>query len=362
MVTLDSMVEALGELVAVESPSNDLLATRRCAEVAADIGSEWLGTRPEHVRVDGHTHLLWKFGSRPSVVALGHLDTVWPIGTLERWPFSVESGIATGPGVFDMKAGVVQALAATALLDDRDGLCILMNSDEEVGSATSRALIEELSQEARAVLVFEPSFEGALKLARKGVSNYLLTIGGRAAHAGLEPDQGVNALVELAHQVLALSKLHSRLTDASITPTLAQAGTTVNTVPALATIDVDVRAGTVEEQQAIDAEIRNLPTVLKGASLNVDGGPSRPPFPEQASAELFERAVRIARQFGVELTGVSVGGASDGNFTAARGVPTLDGLGAVGSHAHAMGECVVIAEMMTRSNIASALMSEMLRG
>jgi len=204
---MSDVIDTLAPLVECESPSEDLAATAACARLCGEIGSRALGRAPEEVVIDGRAHLRWRFGSRPRVVLIGHLDTVWPLGTLRRWPFEVDGDRATGPGVFDMKAGVVQLFIALSGLDDLDGVSVVLTTDEELGSRTSRALIEESVHGAAAALILEPSAHGALKTARKGVSCYRLSVEGRAAHAGLEPERGVNATIELAHQVLAAAAL-----------------------------------------------------------------------------------------------------------------------------------------------------------
>ena len=355
------MVEELGALVSVESPSADTGACAECARVVAEQGRELLGREPEVITADdGHTHLLWRFGT-PRVVLIGHFDTVWPKGTLQRKPFAVNEGRATGPGVFDMKAGIVQGFHALNTLDSLDGVAVLLNSDEEIGSDSSRALIEETARGLEAALVLEPSAGSALKVARKGVSMYHLTVHGRAAHAGLEPERGVNALLELAHRVVALGALARPELGTTVTPTVAQAGTTGNVVPAMAALQVDVRALQPDEQRRVDDEIRAMATTVSGAEVVVEGGPNRPPLPEQASHQLFDRAQAIAERLGIgPLQGITVGGGSDGNFTAATGTPTLDGLGAVGDGAHAEHEHVVVASMAERAALVAALVEDLL--
>jgi glutamate carboxypeptidase len=358
----DAMVELLAALVAAESPSDAPAAVAGCARIVTDAAVDLIGEKPEEVEVDGRTHLRWRFGASPSrVVLIGHLDTVWPLGTTARWPFSIADGVATGPGAFDMKAGVVQLLHVLSRLDDLDGVAVLLTSDEEIGSPSSRALIEETAAGARAALVLEPSAGDALKTARKGVSNYQVTVHGRAAHAGLEPEKGANATVEMAFAVLALSALAQPLLGTTVTPTVLRSGTATNVVPAEAVLQVDVRTATPEEQARVDIAVRRLIAAVPGTTIEVVGGPNRPPLPAASSAELFERAQRIAHDLGqAPLTSVEVGGGSDGNFTAALGVPTLDGLGAVGGGAHAEGEHVVLAAMPERIALVASLVTDLL--
>ncbi len=353
-----NMVAALEELVMVESPSADLSATAACASELAGIGSVLLGEKPERLEIDGRVHLRWSFGE-PAVLIIGHFDTVWPLGTTKRWPFAVSNGHATGPGIFDMKAGVVQALYAVASLGDRHGVQLLFTSDEELGSITSQATIEATARQAAAALVLEPSRGGALKVARKGVSFYHLHYEGAAAHAS-EPQRGANAMLEMAHQVVALQGLARPELGTTVTPTLARAGVTQNTVPATAYAYVDVRVGTAAEQARVDEEIRALPAHDPGVALSVSGGPNRPPMPVEATRDLFARAQRCADGLGIELPaeGAEVGGGSDGNFTAAIGTPTLDGLGAIGDHAHAEGEYVEVDRMPERAALLAALIED----
>lgn len=359
-VRLDDIVETIRRLVVCESPSDDHAAVRASADVAAELGEQLLGVSPERITIEGVSHLRWQFGGAPRVVLVTHHDTVWPLGTLDRLPFAVSDGVLTGPGCFDMKTGLAMALHAVAALDDRDGVTVLVTGDEEVGSPSSRALIEESARGARAALVLEASADGgALKLERKGVSLYELVAHGVAAHAGLEPEKGVNASLELAHQLLAVATLGDPSTGTTVTPTAAASGTTSNTVPARASFKVDVRASTAAEQARVHNAMTGLAPVLAGASLELRGGVNRPPLEAAASAWLFDRAAAAAERLGLApLSGVAVGGASDGNFTAGIGVPTLDGLGAVGGGAHAESEHVVVSEIVPRT----LLLLELVRG
>ena len=335
---LSLILADLRELVECESPSADLEAVARSADVVARVGTARLGVAPERIVIDGRTHLRWRLGDGPSrVLVLGHHDTVWPMGSLATRPYSVEDGVLRGPGCFDMKAGVVMAFHAIASLADRDGVTILVTGDEELGSPSSRELIEDEARMAQAALVLEASADGgALKIERKGVSLYDVRLLGRAAHAGLEPELGVNATIELAHQVLAVAALGQHDAGTTVTPTASGSGTTTNTVPAAGSFAVDVRVRTVAEQDRVDAAMRSLRAVLPGAALEITGGPNRPPLDAESSAALYERACSLAVRLGQPVPGsAAVGGASDGNFTAGVGTPTLDGLGAVGGGAHA---------------------------
>ncbi|MGW4408531.1 M20 family metallopeptidase [Nonomuraea sp. NPDC004702] len=357
-----AMIADIERLVRCESPSGDLAAIARSATAVAELGAAHLGAEAERVVIDGCTHLRWRFGGEPRVLLLGHHDTVWPVGSLERHPFEVRDGVLRGPGCFDMKAGLVMAFHALAALDDLDGVTVLVTGDEEPGSPTSRRLVEDEARGCAAALVLEAAGPGgALKTERKGVSRYEVLVRGRAAHAGLEPERGVNATVEVTHQVAAVAALADPALGTTVTPTRLESGTTVNTVPARARFDVDVRVRDAREQDRVDAAMRGLRPVLPGADVTVGGGPNRPPLPASASKDLFERACRLAGALGIgPLTSVAVGGASDGNFTAGTGTPTLDGLGAVGGGAHADDEHVLVAELPGRTRLLTALVADLL--
>jgi len=356
------MVSDLEALVSAESFSYDLTGTAACADELTRLADRLLGVQPARLEIGGRSHVLWKKAERPRVLLVGHFDTVWPSGTLARWPFAVDGDRAGGPGAFDMKAGIVQGLHALSTLGDIDGVAFLFTSDEELGSPTSAPLIRELAASSASALVLEPAAGGALKTGRKGVSMYSIDIAGRAAHAGLEPHKGANALIELAHQVLAISALADAAAGTTVTPTVAHAGTATNVVPAAARIDVDVRIATLAEQERIAKTMRALTPHISGTALTVVGDENRPPLEPSSAAALFERASRIATTLGLgELQSVTVGGASDGNFTAAEGCPTLDGLGAVGDGAHAEGEYVVVSEMAPRAALLAGLVEELLR-
>ncbi|WP_189134721.1 M20 family metallopeptidase [Wenjunlia tyrosinilytica] len=371
------MIAEIERLVRCESPSDDLAAVARSAELVARIGAGHLGAGPERVVIDGRTHLRWRFGRTPRVLLVGHHDTVWPIGSLESHPFEVRDGVLRGPGCFDMKAGLVIAFHALAALADADplaalrtpdtrhpldGVTLLITGDEEPGSPSSRELIEREARQCAAALVLEAAGpSGALKTERKGVSRYEVLVRGRAAHSGLEPERGVNATIEAAHQIVAVAALGDPARGTTVTPTRLEAGTTTNTVPASARFDVDVRVRDAAEQHRVHTAMQNLRAWLTGAAVEVSGGPNRPPLPATASRDLFERARRLATGLGIgPLTQVAVGGASDGNLTAGVGTPTLDGLGAVGGGAHADDEHLLVAELTRRTRLLTALVAELL--
>jgi glutamate carboxypeptidase len=356
-----ALVDDIDALVSVESPSADIDAVRRCADAVDEMAVRRLGVAAERVTVDGRVHLRWQWGA-PRVVLIGHLDTVWPLGTLARWPFTVDGDVMTGPGVFDMKAGLVQMFAALQRQDDLDGVAVLVTTDEEIGSTTSQPLIEQTCRGARAALVLEPSADGALKLARKGVAMFTVHVIGRAAHAGLDPHSGINASVEAAHQILTVAGLARDELGTTVTPSVVTSGTTVNTVPADATIAIDVRAETGAELRRVEAALHSLAPQLPGAVVKAETTSLRQPLEPTMSAELFARLNRQAAALGIDpLDGVSVGGGSDGNLTAAIGVPTLDGLGAVGGKAHAEGEWASVAAVPQRIALVAALVRDLLK-
>ncbi len=353
-----AMTADLATLVSAESPSGVPEALARCRAEVAALGERLLGAAPaEHGE-----HLRWG-PEHPRVLVLGHYDTVWPVGTLARRPFTVDGHRATGPGCFDMKAGLVQAFHALSLVERSGGLegvGLLVTSDEETGSATSRALIEETARGATAVLVAEPSAGGALKTSRKGLARYEMRIAGRAAHTGLDPEKGVNAAVELAHQILAIVALAAPERGTTVTPSVVAAGTTVITGPDAARVAVDVRAFRRAELERVHHWLLHRRPVLPGARLEVDVGPRRGPLQRSASFGLFQRAVTLAVELGLPpLREAAVGGGSDGNLTAALGVPTLDGLGAVGGGAHSEDEWVDLRAMAERAALLAALVARL---
>lgn len=355
---LDAMIADVKTLIEIESPSYDLPQLQKSAETLAAMIERLLGRQCDLIESSAGPHVHWK-GSEvvadgQRVLLLGHHDTVFPMGTLDRLPFAVTDGLMTGPGCFDMSAGIVQALHGLATLDDISHVELLFSADEEVGSYQSRVLIEERAQACGNVLVLEPSAaEGALKTGRKGCGTFEVVITGRASHAGLEPAAGINALVEASHQVLVIDQIGDAAMGTTVTPTVAHVGTTDNVVPAEGRIKVDARVESADEKARVEASMAALSARVDGATVEVTGQIGRPPMPESASASLFPIAQRVSP--GIE--GYSVGGGSDGNFTAAIGVPTLDGLGAVGGGAHADTEHVVVATMPERARLVAGIVA-----
>jgi len=356
-----AIVEDLKKLVEFESPSEDLLACRGVVELAIQIANENLKPTAELVEENGRPVFWW--GSKsPEVVLLAHLDTVWPKGSyLPTW--SVSGDVAKGPGIFDMKAGFLQAIYAVKEIPGADSkVAIIATTDEELGSQASKALIERVSKSASAVLVLEASLNGKVKTGRKGTSMYQIALHGRASHAGLEPEKGINATTEIATIVIEVSKLANPEFGTTVVPTVMHAGTTTNTVPALATLDIDIRSYSAAELIRVDTAIRKLAAAHPEAKLEVTGGINRPPLETSATLELYEILEKVAKEIGMEPVGqASVGGASDGNFAAAAGARVLDGLGAVGDGAHAPHEQILLSSIPSRVKLLTAFIKELIR-
>lgn len=361
VIDLQAMLADLELLVNTESPSNDVPRLTVSALALAGVMERRLGSAPSVIEGPAGPHVHWSGGGTPKVLIVGHHDTVFPVGSCAARPFTVAEGRATGPGIFDMKTGVVQAVHAVASLADRSGVEILITADEEVGSGTSRALLEARALACGNVLVCEASADGgALKTARKGTGGYEVVVHGKAAHAGLEPEKGINSLVAAAELILQINTFGDPATATTVTPTVASAGTADNVVPAQARIRVDVRVEQPGEEQRLAAAFGALTTSVSGATIEVTGGVDRPPMPSSASATLFPVAVAAGAAIGFgEIVGVGVGGGSDGNFTAAVGVPTLDGLGAVGGGAHADHEYVLVDTMVPRAALLAAIIERL---
>ena len=357
------MLREAHDLITTESPSHDLDAVAESGRAVARVGRARLGCEPDVIVIDGCTHLRWRFGTgRRHVLVLGHHDTVWPVGSLVQHPATVRDGVLLGPGCLDMKVGLVMAFHALAALDDLDGVTLLVTGDEEIGSPTSRGLIESEALGCEAVLVLEAAADGgALKVQRKGRAHYTIRVAGRAAHAGLEPEKGVNAAIEMAHHIVATQRLADTALGTSVTPSLAVSGTSANTVPDAASFTLDVRAVTVAELERVHAALQAWSPVLDGAVVTVEGSIDRPPLERSASAGLYAVADELAPLVGEDqLNGAAVGGGSDGNLTAALGIPTLDGLGGVGGGAHADSEHVIVEALPARTALVALLVARAL--
>ena len=358
------MLEHVKQFVNTESPSNEPELLQTSAEFLAKVMTEVLGKAPEIIASDKGPHVHWKGSDDTKVLIVGHHDTVFQKGTVAKRGFSVDGDIARGPGIFDMKAGIIQAIYGLSEIREAYHAEILITSDEEIGSYASRALIEERAKATGNVLVFEPSGNGdALKIARKGVGTFRVDIAGRASHAGLEPEKGINALIELAAQVQTIAAIAKPEIGTTVTPTIASAGTTENVVPAAAQITVDVRVNVVSEKARVESAFRALQPTVSGATISVSGSINRPPMHESASTTLYAVAQSVAQGIGItNLQGIAVGGGSDGNFTAAIGVPTLDGLGACGGGAHAETEYIKVSKMGERAALAAAITRTLVNG
>jgi glutamate carboxypeptidase len=361
------LLRMLGELVRIESPSDDPAAVNRAvAWVEAAVLA--LGGRPVRHRAPGYGDLLEaRFGPRASpgesILLLGHLDTVWPVGTLARMPFREEDGRVFGPGVLDMKAGVVMALTAMRALADIERLppvILLLNSDEEVGSVASRPLTERLAGECRAVFVLEPAQgpQGAYKTARKGIADYRLEVHGVAAHSGVDFTAGHSAVLELARQIERIGAFTDLDRGLTLNPGIVGGGSRANVVAAEAWAEIDVRLPAAKDAPEIDRRLRSLSPFDPACRITITGGMNRPPMERtEAGAALFQRAREIARRLGFALEEAATGGGSDGNFTAALGVPTLDGMGAVGQGAHAEHESILGDCLLPRTTLLAAMLA-----
>ena len=351
------MLAALEALVKLESPTEDLAACQDVVRLASELATTILGTSAQIRDVNGRP-VFWWGAENPDVVVLAHLDTVWPKGSFTPL-WKVEGNKATGPGIFDMKAGFIQALYAMKGITGSAAL--VATTDEETGSATSKEFIKEISAKAKAVLVLEASLNGMVKTGRKGTAMYQIKIHGKASHAGLEPEKGINSTVEMAHAIIAVAALENKEHGTTVVPTMLRAGNTTNTVPDLAVLDIDIRSYSMDDLKRVDAAIRNLKAVNAHTRYEITGGFNRPPLETSSTMALYERAEKVAKELGMPHLGhASVGGASDGNFAAAAGAQVLDGLGAIGDGAHAAHEWVDISTLEIRSTFLNALIKDLL--
>ena len=366
----DEIVSTIRELVEIESPSDNKTAVDEVAEVVAHKFSRLGGEVRFHRAKDFGSHLQVNFAGKSAkpVLLLGHYDTVYPLGTLATMPCRAVNNKLSGPGVLDMKSGIALMLHALAglqewhLKEQNGGLprpvTVLLVSDEEVGSNSSRAITESLAKKAAAVLVLEPSYgpQGAVKTARKGVGEYLVEVRGKASHAGLDFQKGVNAILELARQIEKISGFTDLKKGLTVNVGIVNGGSRTNVVPAEAAAQVDVRIARMKDAAGIDRKMHSLRPVNRQCKIEVSGGINRPPMERSAGvAALYAQAVAIARELGWKLEEAAVGGGSDGNFTAGLGIPTLDGLGGVGDGAHASHEHILISELPRRAALIAEL-------
>ena len=364
-----AMTRLLGQFVRAESPSFDKAAVDRLGRIVAEewkrrgarVTLERQRERGDHVRAEWNPP-----GNRPreQVLVLGHLDTVYGLRTLARMPFRVSRGRAYGPGAFDMKGGLVIALFAVDALTatgrfPQKRIVFLWTSDEEIGSGTSRAVIEREARRSDAVLVLEPAsgLDGRVKTGRKGVGEIEIIATGGAAHAGLNPEDGINAIEEIALQIARISRWNWPSRGITVNAGLIEGGTRTNVIPEKARVLVDLRAVRASDMRGLERKFRALRPILRGAKLQIRGGFNRPPMERKNSAALYAKARSLAREIGVTLGEAYVGGGSDGNFTAALGVPTLDGLGAVGEGAHSPNENIVIRALPERAALLASLLA-----
>lgn len=366
------MLQLLRRLVECESPSTDKAAVDRFHRLLAAILRQMGAAVRAIPSAETGDHLLAKFRFAENrrarqILLLGHMDTVWEIGTLANMPFRIDHGRAFGPGVFDMKGGIVLALFALRTLRElhiplKKNVALLLNADEEIRSPASRATTEREARHSDYVLVVEPPHgpQGALKTARRAVGEFELRVQGRAAHAGIEPQKGASAITEIAKQLVNIEYVANKSKYVTLHAGSIRGGTRVNVIPAEAVAYLDVRAQRAVDQQRVERQLRALRPIDPRTKLTVTGGFSRPPMDRTPQvAALFERARRLARPLGFDLQETAVGGGSDGNFTAALGVPTLDGLGAVGDGAHAAHEHVLVRELPRRAALLAHLIASL---
>ena len=357
----------IGRLVECESPSGDAAAMNRCVDLVASelsgiakIKTLAAGKYGKHLRAEFDLPGRKKSGQ---ILALGHLDTVWPVGTLRTMPFRQEQGRLWGPGVFDMKAGVAFCIFAVRALRDLDlpvtrRLVMQLNADEEVGSDSSRPFTEAEAKKSVAVLVPEPAagLDGKVKTGRKGVGGFKLSVRGIPAHAGLDFESGANAILELARQIAKIAEFTDLKKGITVSPGIIAGGVRTNVVPADACAEFDFRVLRAKDGPAIERRFCALRPFDPRCKLLVEGGLNRPPLERSAAVlRLFRKARAISREMGLELGETVVGGASDGNFTAGLGIPTLDGIGAVGEGAHAANESILVDRIVDRVALLSGL-------
>jgi glutamate carboxypeptidase len=362
-MTWARLLDDLESLVRHESPSDDAEAVTGLARaVAARLRAGGVPAETRACPPRGEAVVAGLGAKEGGTLLLGHHDTVWPKGTLAEIPWAVSNGRATGPGVFDMKAGIAVAIAVMETLarePNPPAVSLLLTPDEEVGTEASRELLLEQARRHRRVLVLEPSLDGAAKVARKGTGTFEVHFQGRAAHAGLDPEKGASALLELARFTVFAAALTRPETGTTVTPTVARSGTKTNVVPESARLSVDCRVWSQAEAERVSQAVRSYAPADARVSLEIQGGFDRPPLePTPAATALYEDARRVAAELGFELGAARVGGGSDGNLTAAAGVPTLDGLGPLGDGAHARHEWVSIEDMPRRADLVYRLAKE----
>jgi glutamate carboxypeptidase len=356
----NSILKDLRTLVECESPSTDQNLLSRTADLLKEMMARITGLAPEVEMKDGKQILSATYGKDlgRNILLLCHYDTVWPEGTLSRLPFRVVGDICTGPGVFDMKSGILISLYAVKFLSTlqlKRSLTILITPDEEIGSEASRELILSFAKKSEAVLVLEASEKGMLKVGRKGVGTFSVQAQGRAAHAGLNPEAGINAISEISRLVLDVEKFADPEQGTTVNVGIIRGGTRTNVVPEKAEIEIDVRVKTDREAKRIEGAFHDIKAHDKRIQLNVTGGIERPPMERnRRNDDLFKKVKEIGRKIGLELEACEVGGASDGNFVSAEGIPVIDGMGAVGEGAHSLSEKIQVSSSLYRILLVAA--------
>jgi glutamate carboxypeptidase len=365
-----AMLDLLQRMVEIESPSDDKAAVDRLGKFLAGEFARIGGKVTFHPQTAFGDHLqaeLSGSASKPKpILLLGHFDTVWPLGTLKSMPFRVDGGRAFGPGIYDMKAGIAMMLFALRALAfagvEHRPVTVLLDTDEEVGSVTGRPLVEAVAKECEAVLVLEPSQgpQGHLKTARKGVGDYTLRVRGRASHAGVDFEKGHSAILELSRQIVEVAKFTDLARGITVNPGVVQGGTRANVVAAEACAEVDIRIARAADAAELEQRFAALRAFDPNCSLEITGGLNRPPMERtEGTVRLFRLAQQHAAALGIPLDEASTGGGSDGNFTSALGLPTLDGLGAVGEGAHAANESIVLSELPGRTALLACLLQSL---
>lgn len=359
------MLQLLQRMVEIESPSDNKAAVDKMGEFLAQEFQRQGAKIKVHSAKDNGNHLQVEFGGtnvKKPIMLLGHFDTVWSMGTLVSMPFRVENGRAFGPGTLDMKAGIVMMIFALPALREARAkhrpVTIFLDTDEEVGSESSRPITEALARECEAVLVLEPAQgpQGFLKTSRKGVGDFTIRVHGRASHSGVDFEKGQSAIIELSRQILEINKFVDLSRGITVNPGVIQGGTRSNVIAAEAWAEVDIRISRLADKAELEEKFANLRPFNPECKLEVTGGLNRPPMERMpGTVRLLEIAQGLARDLGMELGESSTGGGSDGNFTSALGIPTLDGLGAVGEGAHAVNESIVLDELPRRTAILAGL-------
>lgn len=362
-----ALLRLIQNLVRAESPSDDKAAVDACGALVAARAAEAGGRVKRHRQRACGDVIEIRFGHRRSngdgrILLLGHIDTVWPVGSLKSMPCRIGEGRLWGPGTLDMKAGVAMALTAIEMLAEAELLdreiVLLLNSEEEIGSPVSRSITERLAQECSSVLVLEPAQGLACKTARKGTGNWRIDIEGVAAHAGVDFEKGASALRELGRVIEKVSGWTERGRGLTVSVGMAGGGTKTNVIPARAWAEVDVRIARKADGPRIERKFASLKAADRRCSIEVTGGINRPPMERShGTVALYRQARALALELGFTLEEAATGGASDGNFTAALGVPTLDGLGAVGEGAHAMHESIVLEHLAPRTALLAGLLA-----